>query len=496
MISKGASPKSGTDTIVRNTVIMTTSEHLPIHRPLLLRESSRSILICIVGAAVYCLLARVGMDMFSLRPSNITLVWLPSGIALVLALTCGWRAFPTVFVASFIANFPGLHVESLAHSIGFTAAMALIDASAGIISAYMFRRFIPDGLRRATDLVPFCLWVVIIPTIATSAGLALMCSLGHYIAWQDAPAFAGLLIFGDGLGFIFIYPIFQGWRDQDGFSRAAIRPLLLGAAVLALLFGLGFAYLPGLILLVVPVLLVLSFQVGLLEIAIATAVALLVIVTATAHGVGPLIAPTAIDTHFRLMSFIFGTALSVLGIALQNAALARTEKTTELWREAAERDPLTGLINRRAFSPILDREHNRSRRTGRPYTVAMLDLDHFKRVNDKYGHAAGDQILQVFSSLISGSCRAADTVARIGGEEFAIVLPDCRVAEATIVLDRIRLAMAERVVEIAGNPVAVTVSIGVAESLPSDDAPASIVCRADDALYEAKASGRNRVTIG
>lgn len=496
MISKGSVLTISVDTIIRNPSIMTTSEHLPVGRVLVLRESARRALICIAAAIVYCLLAWLGIDMFSLRPSNITLVWLPSGIALVLALTCGWWAFPTVFVASFIANFPGMRVDSLTHSVGFTAATALVDASAGLISAHMFRRFIPDGLRRATDLIRFCLWVVIVPTIATSASLALIFVIGHYVAWRDVPSFVGLLVFGDGLGFIFIYPIFQGWQDQQGFTRATIQPLLLATVVLTLLFAIGISILPGLILLVVPVLLVLSFHVGLLEIALATAVALLIIVTETARGLGPLIAPTAIDTHFRLMSFIFGSTLSILGIALQNAALARTERTTALWREAAERDPLTGLINRRAFSPLLDLEHDRSRRTARPYTVAILDLDHFKRVNDKYGHAAGDQILQVFASLISSSCRTADTVARMGGEEFAIVLPDCRAGEAAIVLDRIRMATSERVVETAGGPVTVTVSIGLAESLPSDESPAGVLCRADDALYEAKAGGRNRVAVG
>lgn len=164
---------------------------------------------------------------------------------------------------------------------------------------------------------------------------------------------------------------------------------------------------------------------------------------------------------------------------------------SELERLSRE-DPLTKLSNRRDFDERLDAEIQRSRRLGTPLTVAMLDLDRFKEVNDRFGHAVGDRVLCEAADLIRHECRAIDVIARYGGEEFALVLPATDAESGVSVCERIRLAF-ERFDWMRLQPdLAVTVSSGVAQWHPSCDAK-RILAQADAGLYEAKRLGRNRV---
>ncbi len=144
-------------------------------------------------------------------------------------------------------------------------------------------------------------------------------------------------------------------------------------------------------------------------------------------------------------------------------------------------DPLTGLANRARWEEELPREVARSRRYAHALSVAVIDIDHFKRINDRDGHAAGDRLLRDAAVAWSAQLRAGDLLARYGGEEFVLLLPGTGLAEARRVVDRVR----------GSTPAAVTCSAGVTE-LRADDWPAALVARADEALYAAKRSGRNR----
>ncbi len=159
---------------------------------------------------------------------------------------------------------------------------------------------------------------------------------------------------------------------------------------------------------------------------------------------------------------------------------------------ASRRDPLTGLPNRRAFDEDLAREASRAARTGAPLAVVVLDLDRFKAVNDAHGHAAGDAVLRAVASRASAAIRAGDLLARLGGEEFGILLPEADLARAVDVAERIRITLAALPVETAGAALAVTASLGCAALAPGE-APDALVARADSRLYEAKGAGRNRV---
>jgi diguanylate cyclase (GGDEF)-like protein len=154
----------------------------------------------------------------------------------------------------------------------------------------------------------------------------------------------------------------------------------------------------------------------------------------------------------------------------------------------ATTDPLTGIANRRVFDDELDRELHRSRRLGDPVTVVLLDADHFKGINDQHGHVAGDAVLCAIASALRSNTKAFDVVARVGGDEFAVVLPTCPPEAGAGVANRLCAAVAA-----AGVDPTVTVSAGWATFPDHADDRAGLLSAADAALYRAKRAGRARV---
>ena len=169
-------------------------------------------------------------------------------------------------------------------------------------------------------------------------------------------------------------------------------------------------------------------------------------------------------------------------LALENAFLL------EQLRQSAATDGLTGIANRRAFDVTLDRYLARAVSTFEPVSLVLLDIDHFKKLNDDHGHQAGDDVLKQVAALLVETARSIDVPARYGGEEFAVVLPECDQDEALAVAERLRSAVAR-----ADLVVPITVSAGVATFPEHGATPAALIRAADDALYQAKNSGRNRV---
>jgi len=160
----------------------------------------------------------------------------------------------------------------------------------------------------------------------------------------------------------------------------------------------------------------------------------------------------------------------------------------------ARTDPLTGCFNRRALMEAAENEFARARRYRSPLTVAIFDIDHFKHVNDRYGHAAGDEVIKSIVAVAGRSVRNVDIFGRTGGEEFAIVLPDTDTGGAEIVAEKLRTAVEETITAYQGQGIMVTISVGIGAVLIDDDSAAQALSRADQALYRAKNTGRNRVS--
>ena len=181
---------------------------------------------------------------------------------------------------------------------------------------------------------------------------------------------------------------------------------------------------------------------------------------------------------------------SALRLVEQQQALTEANENLAL---LASQDPLTEVYNRRYFLRRANIEFGNVRRHHRSMGVIMIDADHFKGINDQYGHAMGDQALLTISKICKASLRAADFIGRLGGEEFALCCPETDIDGASQIAERIRKIVAQTEIECSGKSCRVSISVGVTALLDSDQSFDQILQRADKLLYQAKKSGRNRV---
>ncbi len=177
--------------------------------------------------------------------------------------------------------------------------------------------------------------------------------------------------------------------------------------------------------------------------------------------------------------------------SLYNSGLKLKEAYRRI-EELAELDELTGSYNRRCIMRMLDEEITRARRTGTPCSIALIDLDWFKRINDSYGHPTGDEVLRTFAITTFANIRTIDRFGRYGGEEFLLVLPDTAAEGAAQILERLRLIISDLDWSAFSPGMRVTISAGVT-ALHPDETPDTFLARADSALYSAKARGRNQI---
>jgi diguanylate cyclase (GGDEF)-like protein len=185
----------------------------------------------------------------------------------------------------------------------------------------------------------------------------------------------------------------------------------------------------------------------------------------------------------ELMLYAVGTVFVIFMLV--------SERTVTAHKTAASTDPLTGMFNRRGFAEATSRVIEREANAGRPVTAMIFDIDHFKGINDRFGHPAGDEILKLFATVVVNSLRISDLSGRVGGEEFAALLP-CSLEEGVIVAERVREAFENSGIVVEDGPVDTTVSIGVAGG-PAGTELEVLLAAADTALYQAKRGGRNRV---
>ncbi|MEY9885599.1 diguanylate cyclase [Bradyrhizobium sp. USDA 329] len=224
------------------------------------------------------------------------------------------------------------------------------------------------------------------------------------------------------------------------------------------------------------------------------------VVVPVMHG-GVLMLPILIGSFLRPHDAGFSSSIWVTVFAVELVLYAVgtvfvifmlvSERTVTAHRTAASTDPLTGMLNRRGFSEACARVIEREAKAGRPVTVMIFDIDHFKSINDRFGHPAGDEMLKLFSTVVVSNLRISDLSGRIGGEEFAALLP-CSLEEGVLVAERVREAFETSGVVVDEGPVDTTVSIGVAGG-PAGTELEVLLASADTALYQAKRGGRNRV---
>ncbi|MBW7470436.1 sensor domain-containing diguanylate cyclase [Marinobacter sp. F4218] len=202
--------------------------------------------------------------------------------------------------------------------------------------------------------------------------------------------------------------------------------------------------------------------------------------------ISPLSGPSGEVEKVCLMVYdVTNIASSKRALERANAQLAKLSTT----------DRLTGLLNRGTWENLVDAEYERYRRYGHATSLVMFDIDHFKKVNDSYGHLAGDEVIKHTADLTKNNLRQSDTSGRYGGEEFGIILPETDAEGAQVICERIREAMEKSVVETSVASIQYTISMGIAELSDKPENYMQWMQQADKALYAAKAGGRNRVKI-
>lgn len=189
----------------------------------------------------------------------------------------------------------------------------------------------------------------------------------------------------------------------------------------------------------------------------------------------------------------FNTTRSFSTVYSQAELMEQLQRANQNLERLAATDSLTGAVNRRELMARAEAELARATRLRSPLSALALDVDHFKSVNDRYGHQAGDEVLRAFVKEVTAILRPSDIVGRVGGEEFLVLLPDTHCAAAEIAAERIRRGIETLVIFVGGNSVPITVSIGVAQFGADGDTPDACFAAADARLYRAKQGGRNRV---
>ena len=195
---------------------------------------------------------------------------------------------------------------------------------------------------------------------------------------------------------------------------------------------------------------------------------------------------------FQGINFLF--VLAVILVTSVGFLLLHKERSEEAAQKLALTDPLTGAFNRRTFLELAEKEIARTRRARGSLSLIMLDLDHFKQMNDRNGHLAGDEVLKGVVAITLTCLRKEDFLVRYGGEEFCILLPSVAIDRAAVMAERIREAVEQARFSFKGRALSVTISIGVTTlSMDGNENVDTVVNRADEALYAAKKAGRNRV---
>jgi diguanylate cyclase (GGDEF)-like protein len=451
----------------------------------------------------------------AVAPDTMVMLWVPNSLLLAALLHFGMRGY-TAFALLVVA------AELAADYPVFTVAQAALFGAANLVEvtlAYLLlRRWQFDPRFGApSDIAKFLLAAPGIGALAAAFLAAAVYTYGRG-AQSGYLELVRVWWYSDSIGLLVLTPlILSFWPVSPRVEeRVPLRWYDGAVAVAALLVLVAFALAERTMLFGIQVRPVLLFpfvvyaaaRLNLRATTLVTAGYAAVILLVTRNGQQPFGEMTMAETVREVQQFVYlmtATSLALSTLLWQLRTNARElemrveGRTAELRAANAELqrltvvDPLTGLLNRRALGNVLRREMDRSRRHRHDLAVIMFDLDHFKRVNDQHGHAAGDAVLRHVAAVATRSVRGTDAVARYGGEEFVIVGPETEWGEAMELAERVRAAVSSSPTAWEGRPLTVTASFGVA-MLSAQDADAdAVIQRADRALYAAKAAGRNRV---
>jgi diguanylate cyclase (GGDEF)-like protein len=482
------------------------------------RERFPVVVVATLTGLGYYLGAYLGVN-FTLMPEGIAIVWPPNGVLLAALLMRPQREWPwylaAIVPAELAADYPTFTVPQ-------ALAFAAVNIGEVLLAAWLLRgrRGPAITLARLREAMCFGLYAVLIASMSAAVLGAWVYQLiktgdtGYWTFWR-------IWWFGDALGLLLITPLIIGWTAH---ITVVMQPLnwqrILEASALAgttlllgfIVFGGVIAqhYIPISAIFTLPLPLWAAVRFSLRG---AASITLLLTVFAVAEATSDdsiFKLPDEATTVILLQEFIAILAFSSLALAALMRELRETsaslerrvaERTREL-RETNARletlatiDALTGLYNRRYFLERAGKAFAQAGRYHRPLSVVMLDVDHFKQLNDSCGHDFGDIVLRRIADTCQQELRQGDIAARYGGEEFVLMLPETAVSGAETIAERIRRAVVDLPLECGGREVPVSASFGVAGRTEQDQDISTLLKHADTALYGAKEAGRNRVAI-
>ncbi|ATX80705.1 diguanylate cyclase (GGDEF) domain-containing protein [Mariprofundus aestuarium] len=469
-------------------------------------------------AIIYFLTAKVSQS-FAINPGNVTPVWIPSGIMLAAVLWRGYRIWPGIFIGAFCGNtwayFSGQTTAELMATLIAGTSNGVGDVLCFLVGAYLIQRFTATSFpfERSKGVALFVLFGAFLGSgISAIFGVISLCTV-NIAPWGQCFDMLITWWVGDAVGIILITPFLLYWLMKERKFHYGLE--ILSYASILLIIGI---YSLGLVEVVDGFMLPLSVLILPLMWSIfrfsphATHSSILLIgiisIIATRMGVGRF---SHGDLNYGLIELqVFLSILSIASLIVHsilyekesiqnelresNTTLeSKVRKRTEELAILASTDPLTGIHNRRSIINQLGFELKRSNRHGSPFSLLMLDLDHFKDINDRFGHSTGDSVLQSVCNICTEELREIDFIGRLGGEEFIILLPETKDDDSEVIAERIRTNIEEKVTLVELEGMNVTVSIGVTQKI-SDDTERSILNRVDQAMYLSKKNGRNRVS--
>jgi diguanylate cyclase (GGDEF)-like protein len=445
----------------------------------------------LVVFAAYMVAAKLSLRLASVHPSA-TPVWPPTGIAIATLVALGLRFWPAIFAGAFLVNLTT--AGSILTSIGIATGNTL----EALLAAFLVLRFANGShvFEKTWGILRFALYGgVLSAAVAATFGVTSL-TLGGFAQWSQYGLIWRTWWLGDSAGALIFTPFLLLWGANLSLKWTKPQFLELGVALVSLMatagtiFGVFFH--PRMsgdpwTFVCTPFLVWTAFRFGQRETSAAICLLSAIAVVGTIHGRGPFVRETPNDSLLLLQSFLGFMALMTL---IFGSEVSERRRQEEQARVLAVSDPLTGLANYRLLIERLASEIKRFGRDGRPFSILLLDLDGLKKINDEHGHVVGSLALCRMAEVLHLSCRAIDTPARYGGDEFALVLPGTSSEDARRVARRISQRLAEDV-EIPR----LSVSIGIAE-YPRDGLTVEhLLSAADRALYDEKHRRADRPSV-
>ncbi len=372
----------------------------------------------------YVVAAKLSLRLASIHPSA-TPVWPPTGIAIATLVALGLRFWPSIFIGAFLVNLTT--AGSVLTSIGIATGNTL----EALLASFLVVRFAsgPKVFEKSWDILRFALYAGILSTaVAATLGVTSL-ALGGFAPWKQYGVIWRTWWLGDAAGALIFTPFLLLWGANLSLKWTKRQLVEAGVLIVSLMITAGMVF--GVIFharmsgdpwtfLCTPFLVWIAFRFGQQESSAAICLLSVIAVVGTVDGRGPFVRETSNDSLLLLQTFLSFMALGTLIFGAEASERRRQEEQALV---LAVSDPLTGLANYRLLLDRLGSEINRYDRDGRPFSILLLDLDGLKKINDAHGHVVGSLALCRMAEVLHLSCRAIDTPARYGGDEFALVLP-------------------------------------------------------------------------